>query len=87
MGGYTSEFEISLKSGQVVASHLNPEKYEVYPVVITKNRWTFTTPTGEVYPIQKGASAACGCGWRELCDQGMCCYWSQHLVKIQSPVK
>ncbi len=20
-------------------------------------------------------------------DQGMCCYWSQHLVKIQSPVK
>lgn len=54
MGGYTSEFEISLKSGQVVASHLNLEKYEVYPVVITKNRWTFTTPTGEVYPIQKG---------------------------------
>ncbi len=54
MGGYTSEFEISLKSGAVVASHLDPEKYEVYPIVITKNRWTFTTPQGEVYPVQKG---------------------------------
>ena len=53
MGGYTSEFEISLKSGAVVAAHLNPEKYEVYPIVITKNRWTYTTVHGAVYPIQK----------------------------------
>ncbi|MFT4791113.1 MAG: D-alanine-D-alanine ligase [Arcticibacterium sp.] len=54
MGGYTSEFEISLKSGGVVVAHLSGEKYEVYPVVITKNRWTYTTKNGEVYPIQKG---------------------------------
>ena len=43
MGGYTSEFEISLKSGSVVAAQLDPEKYEVYPIVISKNRWTYTT--------------------------------------------
>ncbi|MDG2414995.1 MAG: D-alanine--D-alanine ligase, partial [Flavobacteriaceae bacterium] len=54
MGGYTSEFEISLKSGSVVAAHLDPEKYEVYPIVISKNRWTYTTDQGAVYPIQKG---------------------------------
>ena len=54
MGGYTSEFEISLKSGGVVQKHLNSEKYDVYPVVITKNRWTYTTENGEVFPIQKG---------------------------------
>ena len=54
MGGYTSEFEISLNSGSVVAAHLDPEKYEVYPIVISKNRWTYTTDHGAVYPIQKG---------------------------------
>ena len=53
MGGYTSEFEISLKSGAVVAAHLDPDKYEVYPIVITKNRWTYTTDYGAVYAIQK----------------------------------
>ncbi len=53
MGGYTSEFEISLKSGAVVAAHLDPDKYEVYPIVITKNRWTYTTDHGAVYAIQK----------------------------------
>lgn len=53
MGGYTSEFDISLKSGAVVCSQLDPEKYEVYPIVVSKNRWTYTTEQGVVYPVQK----------------------------------
>lgn len=53
MGGYTSEFEISLKSGGVVVAHLNSEKYEVYPIVITKNRWSYTALDGTVYPVLK----------------------------------
>ena len=43
MGGYTSEFDISLKSGTVVCTELDTEKYDVYPCVITKNQFcTFT---------------------------------------------
>ena len=39
MGGYSSEYEISLKSGQTVMSHLPKDKYEVYAVHIRKDKW------------------------------------------------
>ena len=32
MGGYSSEFEISLKSGNVVCEFINAEKYHIYPI-------------------------------------------------------
>ena len=40
MGGYSPEFEISLKSGAEVCRYLNSSKFDVYPVVISKNSWT-----------------------------------------------
>ncbi|MGB0260369.1 MAG: D-alanine--D-alanine ligase [Flavobacteriaceae bacterium] len=40
MGGYTSEYEISLKSGSVVVQHLNKTQYRPYPVRIDKKGWT-----------------------------------------------
>lgn len=36
MGGYTSEFGISLKSGGVVCEELDATKYDVYPCIVTK---------------------------------------------------
>ena len=39
MGGYTSEYGISLKSGSVVMSHIDKNKYESYAVRIDKNAW------------------------------------------------
>jgi D-alanine-D-alanine ligase len=39
MGGYTSEYEISLKSGSVVVQHLDKNKYNVYPVRINPSSW------------------------------------------------
>ncbi len=41
MGGYSSEFEISLKSGQTVLNSLPQEKYEVFPVVISRYSWYY----------------------------------------------
>lgn len=41
MGGYSGEYNISLGSGQVVCDHLNKEKYEIYPVVISQDGWYF----------------------------------------------
>ena len=36
MGGPSSEHEVSLKSGKKVIEHLNPEWYEVQPIIISK---------------------------------------------------
>lgn len=40
MGGYTSEYDISLKSGSVVIEHLDKNKFTSYPVRINKSGWT-----------------------------------------------
>jgi len=39
MGGYSSEYEISLLSGQTVMNHLPADKYEPYPVIIARDGW------------------------------------------------
>lgn len=54
MGGYTSEFEISLKSGGVVYKHLSKEKYNTYPIHILKNKWVYIADNGTEYPVNKG---------------------------------
>ena len=41
MGGYSSEYEISLKSGQVVYNNLDKDLYKVYRIVITKDKWFY----------------------------------------------
>ena len=53
MGGYSSEFEISLESGSVVCELLDPNKYFIYPVHILKEGWNFIDYLGEKYPINK----------------------------------
>ncbi|MCK0131847.1 D-alanine--D-alanine ligase [Flavobacteriaceae bacterium F08102] len=52
MGGYSSEVEISLKSGQMVFQHLNREKYTPYQVHILKDKWVVVHETNE-YPINR----------------------------------
>ena len=41
MGGYSDEYQISLKSGSVVLNYLDKEKYNTYPIHIFKNKWVF----------------------------------------------
>ena len=36
-GGVSPEHEVSLRSAEAVLQHMNPEKYEIYPVGITKH--------------------------------------------------
>jgi|SRR5690606_3783762 len=52
MGGYSSEYEISLKSGQVVYKHLNRSIYTPYCVHIFKDQWVLVE-NGTEYPIDK----------------------------------
>ncbi len=52
MGGYSSEVEISLKSGNVVYEHLSKETYEVYKIHILKEKWVAIID-GHEYAINK----------------------------------
>ena len=53
MGGYSSEYEISLKSGTVVCESLDSSKYNVFPIHILKDGWNYIAPNGDEYPINK----------------------------------
>jgi len=53
MGGYSSEFEISLKSGSVVYQHISKEIYNTYKVHIFKNKWVLVDDFDEEYPINR----------------------------------
>jgi D-alanine-D-alanine ligase len=37
-GGYSSEYEISMKSAQLILDHF-PEEYEIYKIVVSKKGW------------------------------------------------
>ncbi|WMI69710.1 D-alanine--D-alanine ligase [Mangrovimonas sp. YM274] len=53
MGGYSSEYEISLKSGQVVYETLNPELYIAYRIHIFKDKWVFVDEQNNEVPVDK----------------------------------
>ena len=51
MGGYSSEVEISLQSGNVVYDNLNKEKYNLFKVLILKDKWVYTDENNTEHPI------------------------------------
>ena len=53
MGGYSSEVNISLKSGNVVYNHLNKEKYNPFRVHILKEKWVALDTSDTEYTIDK----------------------------------
>ncbi len=53
-GGFTSEREISKKSGQVVFNALLDSPYECYQIDIAKDQWTVEDAAGKTYSLQKG---------------------------------
>tara|TARA_R110002051_G_scaffold15290_1_gene48024 strand:- start:294 stop:1274 length:981 start_codon:yes stop_codon:yes gene_type:complete len=53
MGGYSSEYKISLKSGGVVFKYLDKEKYNVYPIHISKEKWAHIDENQNEQPINR----------------------------------
>ena len=53
MGGYSSEFEISLNSGGVVCNAIDKNKYEVYPIHILEEGWYFVAKNGTKHPVNR----------------------------------
>ena len=54
MGGFSDEYKVSLKSGQLIYDSLNRDLYNVYKVVILKDEWYFLNENEEKLPINKG---------------------------------
>ncbi len=53
MGGYSSEYRISINSGNIVYKHLDRDLYEPYRVHILKGEWFVVTEDDTPYPINK----------------------------------
>ena len=53
-GGFTSEYNISKKSGDAVFNALQTSPFEVYKIHITKNEWSVSGVSGKIYKLDKG---------------------------------
>jgi D-alanine-D-alanine ligase len=53
MGGYSSEFKISLKSGNVVYNSLDKSKYNAFRIHIFKDKWVYVNAHNDEFPINK----------------------------------
>jgi len=53
MGGYSSEYKISLKSGSVVHEYLNKEKFESYRIHILKDKWVYVDDEEKEHVVNK----------------------------------
>ena len=53
MGGYSSEFDISIKSGNVVYKYLDKQKFNVYRILISKDKWVYIDDQDNELPVRK----------------------------------
>ena len=53
MGGYSSEYQISLTSGTVVYNSIDKTKYNCYCIHIFKDKWVLVEADKNEYPINK----------------------------------
>ena len=51
MGGFSSEYGISLKSGQVVFEQLPKDLYNAYCIHITKDKWVYVDAENKEFPV------------------------------------
>jgi D-alanine-D-alanine ligase len=53
MGGYSSEYKISLKSGSVVYKYINKEKFNLFSIHIFKEKWVYVNENNEEFKVNK----------------------------------
>ncbi|MGS2761794.1 D-alanine--D-alanine ligase [Sinomicrobium sp. M5D2P9] len=53
MGGYSSEYQISLKSGNVVYQHLDREVYNLFRIHIFRDKWVYVDDNETEFPVDK----------------------------------
>ena len=53
IGGYSSEYQISLKSGNVVYNFLDKSKYNAYRIHIFKEKWVMVDDNENEFPVNR----------------------------------
>ena len=53
MGGYSTEYDISIKSGNVVYQYLNKDHYSAYRIIITKKSWYYLDDSDNKHPVNR----------------------------------
>jgi D-alanine-D-alanine ligase len=53
MGGYSSEYDISLKSGNTAYTRLDPDLYTPYRVLIDQEKWVVLDADENQYPVNR----------------------------------
>ncbi len=53
MGGHSSEYQISLKSGNVVYNYLDKKKFNLYRIHIFKEKWVYVDENNEEHNVNR----------------------------------
>ena len=53
MGGYSSEYKISIKSGNVVFNYLDKQKFKAYGFIISKEKWVYLDEKENEFPVNR----------------------------------
>ncbi|MEZ4811816.1 MAG: D-alanine--D-alanine ligase [Allomuricauda sp.] len=53
MGGYSSEYDISIKSGNVVYRYLDRKVYNIYRIVIAQKKWVYLDGEDKEFPVDR----------------------------------
>ena len=53
MGGYSSEYKISIKSGNVVFKYLDKQKFNAYRIIISKEKWVYLDEEENELPVNR----------------------------------
>lgn len=52
-GGYSGEYVISIQTAATIRKNLDPVRYQVYTIIITRDSWYYETETGTKIQIDK----------------------------------
>ncbi|HAD34596.1 MAG TPA: D-alanine--D-alanine ligase [Chitinophagaceae bacterium] len=52
-GGYTGEYEISIKTAVTIQNNIDSERYEVYKIIIDRSGWKYTAPDGSKTEVDR----------------------------------
>jgi D-alanine-D-alanine ligase len=52
-GGFSGEYEVSIKSAAYIAVNLNSEKYSVYTILVTRESWFYVANNGQHIEVDK----------------------------------
>ena len=52
-GGYSGEYVISIGSANVAEKCIDPTRFEVYKIIVTREKWSYTDAAGKEYRVDK----------------------------------